>query len=223
MSALGMGGTAAGRVLSSCLAGSREGGRSDLEEAGRERKNPWPGRGRSVCGRDRERRSSLVIPTLPPSAIFGRDALGAGIWERSWGRLGLGLSRHALGPRRGPCYVGRKRRAGGPSAFVMLELFLNTLRHSPGSGASQLALSCLQISPARPIFLCCLWHRLKNLLQVLFALTLPVPSCFHSVGSLALGEAVCGQHPYPPPTSYHWVMFSQSALRHEFLQPFPWD
>lgn len=79
------------------------------------------------------------------------------------------------------------RRAGGPSAFVMLELFLNTLRHSPGSGASQLALSCLQISPARPIFLCCLWHRLENLLQVLFALTLPVPSCSHSVGFPALG------------------------------------
>lgn len=98
------------------------------------------------------------------------------------------------------------RRAGGPCAFVMLELFLNTLRHSPGSGASQLALSCLQISPARPIFLCCLWHRLENLLQVLFALTLPVPSCSHSVGFPALGEAVCGQHSGPPLTSCHWVM-----------------
>lgn len=61
MSALGMegGGDAEGRVLSSCLAGSREGGRSDLEEVGRERKNPWPGRGRNVRGRDRKRRGAL--------------------------------------------------------------------------------------------------------------------------------------------------------------------
>lgn len=66
--------------------------------------------------------------------------------------MGQGLSRRALGPRQGRCYAGRERRAGGPSAFVMLELFLNTLRHSPGSRASQLALSCLRISPARPIF-----------------------------------------------------------------------
>lgn len=28
-------------------------------------------------------------------------------------------------------------------------------------------------------------------------------------GVLALGEAVCGQHPCPPPTSCHWVMCSQ--------------
>lgn len=125
------------------------------------------------------------------------------------GTLGAGAEQACLGPRQGPCYAGRKRRAGGPSAFVMLELFLNTLRHSPGSGASQLALSCLQISPARPIFLCCLWHRLKNLLQVLFVLTLPVPSCSHSEGSLALGEEMCGQRSCPPPTSCHRLMCSR--------------
>lgn len=57
-----------------------------------------------MCQRPKER-SSLVIPALLPSAIFGRDALGAGIWEQSWGRLGPGLSRHALGPRQGPGYA----------------------------------------------------------------------------------------------------------------------
>lgn len=137
------------------------------------------------------------------------------------GRLGLGLSRYALGPRQGLCYAGCKRRAGGPSTFVMLKLFLNTLWHSPGSSASQLALSCLQISPARPIFLCYLWHRLKNLVQVLCVLTLPVPSFSHSVGFLALGEAVFGQHSCPSPTSCLWVICFQSALRHEFLWPLP--
>lgn len=90
MSALGMAGTAAGRVLSSCLAGSREGGRSDLEEAGRERKNPWPGRGRSVCGRDQKRRealSSFLLSFQAPS-LAGMP-LERGFGSRAghaWGR-----------------------------------------------------------------------------------------------------------------------------------------
>lgn len=220
MSALGMGGTAVGRVLSSCLAGSREGTRSDLEEAGRGKILGLAGAGVSVVGTARGEKLSRHSHSpskrhLWPGCPWRRD-LGAEL-----GTLGAGAEQTCPGPPEGPCYAGHKRQAGGPSAFVMLELFLNTLRHSPGSGASQLALSCLQISLARPIFLCCLWHRLKNLLQVLFALTLPVPSCSLSVGPLALGEAVCGQHPCPPPTSCPWVMCSQSALRHESLQPLP--
>lgn len=67
-------------------------------------------------------------------------------------------------PGEGLCDTGCERWAGGPSAFIILELFLNALQRRPGSNASQLALSCPQILPARPIFLCCLWHQLKNLL-----------------------------------------------------------
>lgn len=181
------------------MLGREPGGNKERPGGGRERKNPWPGRGRSVCGRDRERREalssfplSLQAPSLP-GCPWRRD-LGAEL-----GTLGAGAEQTCPGPPEGPCYAGHKRQAGGPSAFVMLELFLNTLRHSPGSGASQLALSCLQISLARPIFLCCLWHRLKNLLQVLFALTLPVPSCSLSVGPLALGEQCVGSTHVPLP------------------------
>lgn len=209
-----------GRVLSSCLAGSREGTRSDLEEAGRGKILGLAGAGVSVVGTARGEKLSRHSHSPSKRHLWPgcpwRRGLGAEL-----GTLGAGAEQTCPGPPEGPCYAGHKRQAGGPSAFVMLELFLNTLRHSPGSGASQLALSCLQISLARPIFLCCLWHRLKNLLQVLFALTLPVPSCSRSVGPLALGEAVCGQHPCPPPTSCHWVMCSQFALRHESLQPLP--
>lgn len=49
----------------------------------------------------------------------------------------------------------------------------------------------------------------------------PCAKLFPLCGAPGFGGAVCGQHPCPPPTSCHWVMCSQSALRHESLQPLP--
>lgn len=54
-----------------------------------------------------------------------------------------------------------------------MELFRSAILRKRGSGASQLAPSCPQTSPARPIFLCCLWHGLKDLLRFCFAFNPP--------------------------------------------------
>lgn len=117
--------------------------------------------------------------------------------------------------------VRRPRGAGGPGAFVILELFLTTLRRRPGSGASQLALSCPRISPARPIFLCCLLAPVKEPAWVLFALTLPVPSRSRSAASPASGQATLGQRLRPLPIAWLWGMRSGSALRLKSPQPLP--
>lgn len=80
-----------------------------------------------------------------------------------------------------------------------MELFRSAILRKRGSGASQLAPSCPQTSPARPIFLCCLWHGLKDLLRFCFAFNPPrAELCpLGGVPCLVGGGRGRGQRPHP--------------------------
>lgn len=174
---------------------------------------PWQGL--------REEGSSPGIPALPPSAIFGQDALGEGIWERSCESSGPGLSRRALGSWGGSVRHGVRAPGWRPLR-----------RHHPGAipkrAPAQTGKQCQPAGSVLPTDLACSSYfpllslaPAKEPARVLFALTLPVPSCPRSAGSPALGQAMLQQCLYPFPISWLCVMCSRSALTLKSLQPLP--
>lgn len=143
-------------------------------------------------------------------------------------------------PLEGGGDLGLVRRWSGaelaaPRAFVILELFRSAILRKRGSGASQLAPSCPQTSPARPIFLCCLWHGLKDLLRFCFAFNPPRAELSGSPawGGRGGGAAptsrvpgatlqVCFKAQIPPATSLPWKMPPAFCCRQSLLLPPPW-
>lgn len=226
MSALGMAGTAAGRVLPSCLAGSR-----DREEGATWRRQGERGKirdlawaGVSVAGT--ERREQLSRHSCSPSK---RHLWPGCPWSRGLGAelgaLGAGAEQTCPGPPAGSVLC-------GPQAPGWRPLCLRHAGAIPKHAPAQPGKPCQPAGSVLPTdFACSSYFPLLSLAP----LREPAPGfvCFNppcakllplcGVPSLALGEVVCRQHSCLPPTSCHWVMSrsSQSALRHEFLQPLP--
>lgn len=98
-----------------------------------------------------------------------------------------------------------------------MELFRSAILRKRGSGASQLAPSCPQTSPARPIFLCCLWHGLKDLLRFCFAFNPPRAELCPLGGVPCLVGGGRGQRPHPACL----VPRSRSASRLKSPRPLP--
>lgn len=110
---------------------------------------------------------------------------------------------------------------GGPCAFVMLELFLNTLWHSPGSAASQLALSCLQISPARPIFPLLGLAPVKEPAPGFVCLNPPRAKLWRSVGDPGFGGKQCVDSTRPPPIGDVLPVLTEARIPSHWVRFFP--